>query len=90
MKGQEPALAKDMVGTYLRVSAVFKGLARLQAEMESIRKEEREGRDKLLEAVARLEQRLERSVRTDVWKRGPSPPAISPPSLLRANAFVME
>jgi len=61
MKGQEPALGKDMVGTYLRICTAFKGLARLQVQLQEVRTQFRERREKLTDTLARMEQLLDRA-----------------------------
>jgi voltage-gated sodium channel len=55
MKGQEPALAKDMVATFLRVNALGKSHSRLEKDLGRLRDQQQDQR----QALARIEQRLE-------------------------------
>merc|ERR1712232_865828 len=57
MKGQEPALAKDMVATFLRVNALGKSHSRLEKDLLDLKAHQHEQR----QALARIEQRLEQT-----------------------------
>merc|ERR1712046_358115 len=53
MKGQEPALAKDMVATYLRVNSLYRAQTRLDGEIEKMQAEQQK-QGKSLERIERL------------------------------------
>merc|ERR1712039_689872 len=52
MKGQEPALAKDMVATYLRVSALYKAHVRSEVTLNTMKADYNQ-------ALANIESNLE-------------------------------
>merc|ERR1719482_2326228 len=54
MKGPDPALGKDLVATYLRVTALYKAQASLQGELAEVRDEGRQGRSALADHLAQL------------------------------------
>mmetsp|Transcript_10241 Transcript_10241/g.21692 ORF Transcript_10241/g.21692 Transcript_10241/m.21692 type:complete len:560 (-) Transcript_10241:58-1737(-) len=61
LKGQEPALAKDMVATYLRVSALCKAHAQFQEEVQREMGEQAEFEKAFTDSLLRIERLVNES-----------------------------
>jgi len=59
LKGQEPALAKDMVATYLRASSLYKKHEQLESDFAEYRAEEVAFQKSTRDALARIQHLTE-------------------------------